>query len=190
MGFGIGADQPRAVPESGSVKGQWMLEARTWGHPAPQSIHEWHVLAAGAAHQLDPTVSLPERLTVTTPEMVLAAWCGALSLGAISTYPRGDSARPTDALLAGQRLDVGRGETMAIQQIARNVHVGDRIKARGLHGHPSRRGEIVELLGSANREHYRVRWDEKQESIVYPADGVIITTERATTLGTLAEESD
>ena len=79
---------------------------------------------------------------------------------------------------------------MAIQQIARNARVGDRIEARGLHHHPSRRGEIVEVLGRSSHEHYLVRWDEKQESIVYPADGVIITTERATTLGTLAEESD
>ena len=79
---------------------------------------------------------------------------------------------------------------MSIQQIARNARVGDWIEARGLHGHPSRRGEIVEVLGSANHEHYRVRWDEKHESVVYPADGVIITTGRARTLGTLAEESD
>ncbi len=46
----------------GSVDGQWTLQAQTWGHPAPHSVQEWHVLAAGAAHQLDPTVALPERL--------------------------------------------------------------------------------------------------------------------------------
>ena len=79
---------------------------------------------------------------------------------------------------------------MAIKQTARNVGVGDSIEARGLHGHPSRRGEIVELLGSAEHRHYRVRWDEKHESIVYPADGVIVALGRASTLGALAEESD
>ena len=63
---------------------------------------------------------------------------------------------------------------MAIKQTARNARVGDSIEARGLHGHPSRRGEIVELLGGAGHEHYRVRWDDKHESIVYPADGVTI----------------
>jgi hypothetical protein len=47
--------------ERGAAEGQWMLQARTWGHPAPQSVHGWHVVAAGAAHQLDPTVTLPER---------------------------------------------------------------------------------------------------------------------------------
>jgi Domain of unknown function (DUF1918) len=55
-----------------------------------------------------------------------------------------------------------------------NAHVGDWIETRGVHGKPSRRGEIIELLGSGDHEHYRVRWDERHESIVYPADGVII----------------
>ena len=67
--------------------------------------------------------------------------------------------------------------------------VGDQIEARGLHGRPSRRGKVVELLGSAGHEHYRVRWDDQHESIVYPSDGVIITA-RATGGGALAEESD
>jgi hypothetical protein len=53
----------------GSAEGQWTLEAKTWGHPAPHSVHEWHVLAAGAAHQLDPTVALPERLNASSPEI-------------------------------------------------------------------------------------------------------------------------
>jgi hypothetical protein len=51
----------------GVGEGEWSLEARTWGHPPAQSIHEWHVLAAGAAHQLDPEVRLPERLPVDSP---------------------------------------------------------------------------------------------------------------------------
>jgi hypothetical protein len=32
----------------------------------------------------------------------------------------------------------------------------------------------VEVLGGQGHEHYRVRWDERHESIVYPADGVSI----------------
>jgi hypothetical protein len=55
-----------------------------------------------------------------------------------------------------------------------SAHVGDWIETRGLHGKPSPRVEIIELLGSGDHEHYRVRWDERHESIVYPADGVII----------------
>jgi hypothetical protein len=79
---------------------------------------------------------------------------------------------------------------MAIKQTVRNARVGDRSKRGELRGHPSRRGEIVELLGSAGHEHYVVRRDEEHRSIVYPADGVIITLGRATTLGPLAAESD
>ena len=47
--------------ERGAEQGQWVLEARTWGNPAPESVHEWHVLAAQAARQLDRRVALPER---------------------------------------------------------------------------------------------------------------------------------
>ncbi len=56
-----------------------------------------------------------------------------------------------------------------------SARVGDWIEARGVHGQLSRRGQIVELLGQGDREHYRVHWDEQHESILYPADGVIIT---------------
>jgi hypothetical protein len=52
----------------GGTEGQWTLEARTWGRPAAQSVHEWHVLAAGAARQLDPTVPVPERVSAASPE--------------------------------------------------------------------------------------------------------------------------
>jgi len=67
------------------------------------------------------------------------------------------------------------------------VRVGDVIEARGVHGAASRRGTIVELLGSTAHRHYRVRWDEQHESIVYPTDGVIVGPRR---LGALADESD
>ena len=78
---------------------------------------------------------------------------------------------------------------MANRQIASTARVGDQIETRGLHGQPSRRGEIAELLGSPGHEHYRVRWDERHESIVYPTDGGIITP-RTPSRGPLAEESD
>ncbi len=67
---------------------------------------------------------------------------------------------------------------MATKHTTSAVHVGDRVAARGLHGQSPRRGEIIELLGGAGHEHYRVRWDEQHESILYPTDGVIITTGR------------
>ena len=52
--------------------------------------------------------------------------------------------------------------------------VGDWIEAQGLPGQPSRTGKVTELLGAPGHEHFRVRWDEQHESILYPADGVVI----------------
>ena len=54
------------------------------------------------------------------------------------------------------------------------AHVGDWVEARGIHGEPARQGRIEEILGEPGHEHYRVHWDEQHESIVYPADGVLI----------------
>jgi hypothetical protein len=54
------------------------------------------------------------------------------------------------------------------------AQVGDWIEARGIYGQPSRRGQIVGLLGRGHHKRYRVRWDEKHESILYPGDGVVI----------------
>lgn len=51
---------------------------------------------------------------------------------------------------------------------------GDWVEARGLPGQASRRGQIVEVMGQGDHEHYRVRWDERHESILYPADGVLV----------------
>ena len=66
------------------------------------------------------------------------------------------------------------GLMIAMVNTAIKAHVGDWIETRGLHGQSSRRGQIVELLGKAGHEHYRVRWDEQHESILYPADGVVV----------------
>jgi Domain of unknown function (DUF1918) len=54
-------------------------------------------------------------------------------------------------------------------------HADDWIETRGVHGEQARRGQIIEVLGREGHEHYRVRWDEQHESLLYPADGVIIT---------------
>jgi hypothetical protein len=54
------------------------------------------------------------------------------------------------------------------------ARVGDWLEARGIHGEPARRGQIVEVLGQPGHERYRVRWDEQHESIVFPADGVTV----------------
>jgi hypothetical protein len=45
--------------QRGSTAGRWVLEGRTWGHPAPSTVRDWRLRAAAAAHGLDPTVTLP-----------------------------------------------------------------------------------------------------------------------------------
>ena len=60
----------------------------------------------------------------------------------------------------------------------RAARVGDRVYARGIHGETAREGEIVEILGEAGHERFRVRWDEQHESILFPADGVTIVPRR------------
>lgn len=54
--------------ERGVGEGRWVLEARTWGHPALENVHEWHLLAAGAARLLDPTVTFPKRQVAVSPQ--------------------------------------------------------------------------------------------------------------------------
>lgn len=48
--------------ERGAAEREWTLEGRSWGKPAAEIVHEWHLLAAQAARQLDPSVALPEPL--------------------------------------------------------------------------------------------------------------------------------
>jgi len=67
---------------------------------------------------------------------------------------------------------------MASKQRTSAPRAGDLIETHNTHGRPARRGKIVELLGGEGHEHYRVRWDEQHESIVYPADGVVIIPDR------------
>ena len=63
---------------------------------------------------------------------------------------------------------------MTTAQSRQQAQVGDGVEAPGLPGKPTRCGEIVEVLGTTGREHYRVRWDDQHESVLYPADGVRI----------------
>ena len=51
---------------------------------------------------------------------------------------------------------------------------GQWIEVHSPGGGPPRRGLILEVLGAAGHEHYRVRWTDEHESIYYPADGAVI----------------
>jgi len=70
------------------------------------------------------------------------------------------------------------GDHVAIGQSAGAALVCDWIEARGIYGQPSRRGQIIELLGRGHHRRDRVRWAEKHESFLYPADAVVIVSRR------------
>jgi hypothetical protein len=42
---------------------------------------------------------------------------------------------------------------------------------------PRRRGEVIEVIGSGEREHYRVRWQDGHESICFPGPDAHIVSE-------------
>ena len=73
--------------ERGAGKDRWVLQGRTWGKPAPASVHEWHLLAAQAARQLDRDVPLPERL-VGRPDSVPDLPSGRATHGRLSRLCR------------------------------------------------------------------------------------------------------
>jgi hypothetical protein len=53
-----------------------------------------------------------------------------------------------------------------------NIHakVGDEIVVDNMElGHPRRTGEVLEVLGEGDTQHYRVRWDDGHESVFFPA---------------------
>jgi hypothetical protein len=57
-------------------------------------------------------------------------------------------------------------------------NVGDWLEVTCPGGGPAHRGQILEVLGGAGHEHYRVRWTDDHESIHYPADGTRIRARR------------
>ena len=68
---------------------------------------------------------------------------------------------------------------MTAKNTPAEARIGDWLEARGIHGEPAKRGQIVEILGASGHEHYKVRWDEAHESIVFPADGVNIIRKKS-----------
>jgi len=46
---------------------------------------------------------------------------------------------------------------------------GDLVVVHGrMQGDPGRTGVILEVLGTPDHRHYRVRWDEEHESLYWP----------------------
>jgi len=54
------------------------------------------------------------------------------------------------------------------------AQINDWLEVKGLPGRAPRRGQIVEVLGPAGHVHFRVRWDERHESLFYPSEGAAI----------------
>ena len=57
----------------------------------------------------------------------------------------------------------------------RHARTGDVLDVDGHRlGEPHRTGEILEVLGGPEHEHYRVRWEDGRETIVYPSSDAVI----------------
>ena len=57
----------------------------------------------------------------------------------------------------------------------RPVQPGDVVDVSRRHvGDAGRTGEIVAVLGEEEHVHYRVRWEDDRESILYPREGTTI----------------
>jgi len=55
-----------------------------------------------------------------------------------------------------------------------NIHavIGDEILIESLQlGHPPRSGEVLDVIGEGDVQHYLVRWDDGHVSMFYPAAG-------------------
>jgi hypothetical protein len=68
---------------------------------------------------------------------------------------------------------------------ALDARKGDWIEVNTVGGGPSRRGQILEIVGSPGHERFRVRWDEQHESLHFPAQGTRVLHEGPD--GTLGE---
>jgi hypothetical protein len=92
--------------ERGAAEGQWMLQARTWGHPAPQSVHESHVVAAGAAR------ARPHRHPFQAPERQRARDAGSFTRTSRQQAPRPDPPPHGGGSVARQRdAETALGQT-------------------------------------------------------------------------------
>ena len=61
------------------------------------------------------------------------------------------------------------------RKTAQIVRPGDVVAVAGRHvGDRGRTGEILEVLGDELHPHYRVRWEDGHESILYPGEGTTI----------------
>ena len=64
---------------------------------------------------------------------------------------------------------------MSARADAGRARPGDVVVIEGHHvGEGRRSGEIVEVLGEPDHEHYRVRWEDGRETVFYPSSDATI----------------
>jgi hypothetical protein len=75
---------------------------------------------------------------------------------------------------------------MAAQIVAKGrARNGDVVVVTGHRvGEVERSGEILEVLGAPERQHFLVRWDDGHESVFYPASDAIVHRPRPRTAKT------
>jgi hypothetical protein len=55
------------------------------------------------------------------------------------------------------------------------AHRGDVVEVSGRRvGDPGRMGELLEVLGAPEHQHFLVRWEDGRESVFYPGEGTTI----------------
>lgn len=98
----------------------------------------------------------------------------ALGLEELAAIPHAGSGW-SPMLQAADRASMQAKEVDVGKQESTKAKPGDVVVISGhAVGDTPRLGEIVEVLGGAEHEHYRVRWEDEHESIFYPGNDAVI----------------
>ena len=66
--------------------------------------------------------------------------------------------------------------------------VGDAVEVSGRRvGDPGRTGEILEILGEDDHRHYRVRWEDGHETMLYPGEATTFRRKEPTVVPVAGE---
>jgi len=98
----------------------------------------------------------------------------ALGLDALAAIPHVGSGRSPMPRVP-ERASIQAKEANVTTKESTRAKPGDAVVIAGhAVGETPRLGEIVEVLGGAEHEHYRVRWEDEHESIFYPGTDAVI----------------
>jgi hypothetical protein len=98
----------------------------------------------------------------------------ALGLEGLAAIPHAVSAWSPMPLVL-DRASMQAKEVDVMKKESTRAKPGDVVAISGRAvGDTPRLGEIVEVLGGAEHEHYRVRWEDEHESIFYPGNDAVI----------------